>query len=204
MIRSPKWVIGFSDITFLHQRLHRHRIQSIHGTMPLNFESNSEESFGTVFDALFDKDYSIQAKHNRHNKFGTTTGTLIGGNLSILYANIGTQDALNYDDSILFIEEVSEPLYAIDRIFHALSRSGILDKIRGLIVGGMSHLSDSEVPYGNSLEEIVLSHFEYRKIPVGFDVPAGHIDDNRAMTLGAEIRFDVSPEGSNISFSSEG
>ena len=199
-LRHPKWIIGFSDITVLHQRIQNMELTSIHGSMPLNFSSNSQETFKTLFSSLRKEPYQIKAKHNANNKLGKASGKLIGGNLSIIYSLLGTNDQVNFEGAVLFVEDVGEQLYSIDRMFYALSKSGVLDQICGLIVGGMTGLSDTNPPIGMSLEEIVLSHFQYKKTPVCFDFPAGHIDDNRALVLGGNVNFNVKETGSTVEF----
>jgi muramoyltetrapeptide carboxypeptidase len=121
---------------------------------------------------------------NRDNKTGITHGELIGGNLSVLCGLIGTNEMPSYLNSILFVEDVGEHLYAIDRCFHQLSKAGILDQIRGLVLGGFTDSKDTDPPYGKTFEEIICTHFEYRSIPVAFDFPAGHQDDNCPLILG--------------------
>lgn len=190
-ISEPKWIIGFSDVTYFHQRMQRHGIASIHGTMPLNFQQNSEEALSTLLASIQGNAMDFTWKGTALNKLGKANGKLIGGNLSILYALLGTDDQVDYSDSILYIEDVGEPIYAIDRMFYALSKAGILDRIKGLLVGGMTNLTDSAVPFGKRYEEVVLSHFDYRNIPIAFDFPAGHIDDNRALILGTQVTFRV-------------
>ena len=198
LIRQPKWIIGFSDVTVFHQRIQRLGIQSVHATMPLNFNENSKKSFSTLWEALAQKEYVIRANAHPSNKTGKAIGKLIGGNLSILYSLLGTDDQIDYTDTILFIEEVGEQLYAIDRMLHSLKKAGILDKIKGLIVGGMTDLKDTAIPIGNTLEEIVLHHFQYMKTPICFEFPAGHIDDNRALRLGAQASLDVTESGATL------
>lgn len=190
-LREPKWIVGFSDVTYFHQRMQRHHIASIHGSMPLNFQQNTTEALSTLVDCLTGKPSETVWENHPQNRLGTAKGTLVGGNLSILYALFGTDDQLEFENSILFIEDVGEPIYSIDRMFYALSKAGVLDKIKGLIVGGMTNLTDTAVPYGKRFEEVILSHFDYRKIPIAFDFPAGHVDDNRSIVLGSEVRFTV-------------
>lgn len=190
-LRDPKWIIGFSDVTYFHQRMQRHGVASIHGTMPLNFQQNSEAALSTLIHSITGKPMHFSWASHPENKLGTATGTLIGGNLSILYALLGTDDQLDYSNSILYIEDVGEPIYAIDRMFYAFSKAGVLDRINGLIVGGMTNLTDSAVPFGKRYEEVILSHFQYRRLPIAFGFPAGHIDDNRALMLGTEVTFQV-------------
>ena len=199
-LREPKWIVGFSDVTYFHQRMQIHEIASIHGTMPLNFQANSKEALSTLLDALTGKAKELIWTNHPYNRLGDAKGTLVGGNLSILYALLGTDDQLNFEDTILYIEDVGEPIYSIDRMFYALAKSGILDKIRGLVVGGMTNLTDSAVPFGKSYEEVILSHFDYRKIPIAFGLPAGHIDDNRALILGTNAQLSVTPSKSQLGY----
>ena len=125
---------------------------------------------------------------------------MLGGNLSIVHGLIGTDAQPDYTDSILFIEDLCEQLYNIDRIFYSLAKAGILDKIKGLIVGGMTDMKDTLVPFGQTIEEIILAHFMYRKIPIAFNFPAGHIDDNRAMIFGDNVALNVTSD--NVYFRS--
>ena len=199
-LREPKWIVGFSDVTYFHQRMQRHEIASIHGTMPLNFQTNSKEALSTLLDALIGKPKELNWDSHQNNRFGKATGTLVGGNLSILYALLGTDDQIVFDDTILYIEDVGEPIYSIDRMFYAFSKAGVLDKINGLIVGGMTHLTDSAVPFGKTYKEVILSHFDYRKVPIAFELPAGHIDDNRALVLGVNIELTVTQNASQLSY----
>ena len=191
-IREPKWLVGFSDVTVLHQHIGMLGLPSIHASMPLNFKENTPEAIDSLFDALEGKqlNYDIAA-NSSHNKQGETTGKLVGGNLSILYSLLGTDDCIDYTDCILFIEDLAEQLYHIDRMFYAFAKAGILDKLKGLIVGGMTDLKDTAVPFGQDIYALILSHFTYHNIPIVFDFPAGHINDNRALIIGAEVKLEV-------------
>lgn len=200
MLREPKWLIGFSDITVFHHRLYNLGVQAIHGTMSLNFEKNSPETFETLLSAITGTPYQIQSPYNSNNKVGTASGKLIGGNLSIVYSLIGTDDAYNFEDAILFLEDLAEHYYHLDRMFFALKKCGALDKIKGLIIGGMTDLEDTTIPFGMSVEEIVLQHFKFKKIPICFDLPAGHIDDNRALIFGKEVQITVDENGGTLFF----
>ena len=199
-LRKPKWIIGFSDITIFHQRMQRFGIQSIHATMPLNFKENSSESLETLLQSIEGKPYSIEAPFSTFNQFGQAEGELVGGNLSILYSLLGTDDQINYTTKILFIEEVGEQFYAIDRMLYAFKKAGIFDQIKGLVVGGMTSIKDTDAPTGFTVEQCVLDHFKFSKIPVCFDFPAGHIDNNQALILGKEVDFTVSESGSKLVF----
>jgi muramoyltetrapeptide carboxypeptidase len=200
MLREPKWLIGFSDITVFHHRLYNLGVQAIHGTMSLNFEKNSPETFETLLSAITGTPYQIQSPYNSNNKVGTASGKLIGGNLSIVYSLIGTDDAYNFEDAILFLEDLAEHYYHLDRMFFALKKCGALDKIKGLIIGGMTDLEDTTIPFGMSVEEIVLQHFKFKKIPICFDLPAGHIDDNRALIFGKDVQITVDENGGTLIF----
>lgn len=200
MIRNPKWLIGFSDVTVFHHRLQRFGLESIHGTMPLNFKQNSPETFDTLFSALEGKDYSVECFPHAKNKNGQAQGKLVGGNLSILFSLLGTNDRIDYSDCILFVEDLSEQLYHVDRIFQSLRKAGVLDQIKGLIVGGMTDMKDTAVPFGMSLEDIILDQFKYRNIPVCFGFPSGHLDDNRALVFGRNVRLSVDHKATQLDF----
>lgn len=191
-LRNPKWIVGFSDITVFHQQLQKFEQKSIHATMPLNYQENSPESLATLLQALEGKLSGIEIPGNSLNKKGTTEGELIGGNLSIVYSLLGTDIQPDYKGKVLFLEDVGEQLYAIDRMFFSLKKAGVLDAISGLIIGGMTDLKDTTATtIGMTLEEIVLQHFQYRNIPICFDFPAGHVNDNRALILGEMVQFEV-------------
>lgn len=199
MLRNPKWIVGFSDVTVFHQRMQKFELKSIHATMPLNFAENTPLALSSMLDALQGKQTEIQVKSNQQNKPGYAKGKLIGGNFSILYSLLGTDDQPEYANTILFIEDLAEQLYHIDRMFYAFAKAGILNRINGLIVGGMTDMKDTATSIGMTLNEIILSHFEYRKIPIVFDFPAGHIADNRALIFGTEVELRVDELAVNLS-----
>ena len=194
MLRDPKWILGFSDVTVFHQRMQRFGLPSIHATMPLNFGENTTPALDSMLQAIQGKPHPIRIAGSAANKKGHAKGILLGGNFSILYSLLGTDDQPDYSECILFIEDLAEQLYHIDRMFYAFAKAGILDRIRGLVIGGMTDLKDTAVPFGQTLEEIVHSHFTYRNIPIAFNFPAGHIPDNRALVFGREIELKVDDE----------
>ncbi len=200
MLREPKWMIGFSDVTVFHQRLQRFGISSIHGTMVLNYNTNSSEAINTMMAALKGENADVSCDPNSYNKNGVANGKLVGGNLSIVYSLLGTDDQVDFTDCILFVEDLAEHLYHIDRMFFALNKAGVLDKIKGLIIGGMTDLEDTDIPFGKTVEEIILDHFTYRNIPIAFGFPAGHISDNRALILGDQCKLEVSAEKTLLSY----
>lgn len=192
-LRQPKWIIGFSDVTVFHQYLQKFDLPSIHATMPLNFGEITEEAWQSLVDVLRGRPLHYELSAAANNRPGEATGKLIGGNLSILYSVLGTDLQPDYTDAILFIEDLSEQLYHIDRMLYAFQHAGIFQQIKGLVVGGMTDLKDTATPTGFCLEELILAQFQYRSIPIAFDFPAGHIPDNRSLILGKEVHLLVTP-----------
>ena len=197
---NPKWLIGFSDITVFHQRLQQNGIASIHGTMPLNVAENTKESLDSLLNAISGNPRSMEGKASDWNINGTAIGRVIGGNLSIVCSLIGTNDQPDYSGSILFIEDLAEHLYHVDRMFYSLKKSGILKQLVGVVIGGMTDMKDTNPPFGSSLEEIISHHLAPSNIPVAFDLPSGHINDNQAIVLGGKYTLSVSETGSKLSF----
>ena len=196
----PKWLVGFSDITVFHLRCAILGIMSLHATMPLNFASNSKEALSTLDAALSGKKFEINAPSSSFNKEGMASGKLIGGNLSIIFSLLGTKDRFDFEKGILFLEDLSEQLYHIDRMFFALKKAGIFNKINGLIIGGMTDLKDTTPSFGMTYEEIILEKMEGIAIPICFNFPSGHIDDNRAMILGAPVEIEVNSIGVKLRY----
>lgn len=184
LLREPKWMIGFSDITNFHLLGLKLGIESIHATMPLNYSDNSPESFETLLSILETGKVNHHWNTNEHNKLGTANGKLIGGNLSIVYSLLGTPYCPNFENSILFLEDLSEQMYHIDRMIQALKLAGVFEQISGLIIGGMTDMKDTAIPTNYSIPELFKEALNYRNIPICFDVPIGHIDDNRAVIQG--------------------
>ena len=190
MLNTPKWLVGFSDVTVFHHQLAKLGLASVHGTMPLNYAENSEIAKQSVVDCLSGKNLNYSWK-TEVSKPGRAEGELLGGNLAVLTHLIGTSVFSDYKDKILFLEEVGEYLYAIDRMFFQLEKSGVLDQISGVILGGFSSMKDTSPGFGEELNNLILSYFKYRNIPVAFNFPGGHIDDNRALPFGVNATFTV-------------
>ncbi|WP_372474054.1 LD-carboxypeptidase [Capnocytophaga sp. ARDL2] len=189
--QSPKWIIGFSDITVWHSHLHTLGFQTLHAIMPYSVPNATPEAKETLRKALFGEKMQIEAPCHPLNIQGKVKGTLIGGNLSIIYSLLATPSEINYHDKILFVEDLCEALYHVDRMFYSLKRSGKLQQIKGLIVGGMTDMSYNEIPFNNTVEEIIYHHTKDIGIPLCFDFPAGHIPDNRALVFGKEVKLYV-------------
>ena len=199
-IKNPKWILGFSDITVLHQKIFNLGIQSLHSTMPLNFPDNSPQALDSLLKSIVGEQKNLPLPISKFNKVGENSGTLVGGNLSIIYSLLGTKLNYQFDESILFIEDVGEQLYELDRILHSLEYANVFEKINGLIVGGMTNLNDTENPTEFKIEEIILAKLKYRKIPIVFSAPFGHIDDNRSLRIGSKVRLKVQINSSELSY----
>lgn len=190
-VENPKWVVGFSDITTLHSTIHNLGIASIHATMPGGMKRASEDAEQSLYKALFGYSYSFEIPSNQLNQNGNAKGVLIGGNLSILNSMIGSFSEVNMNGKILFIEDVGEDLYRIDRMMYTLKRTGALKNLKGLIVGDFDYNVEKDTLFGGTHREIMLNVVKDYDFPVLFDFPAGHISDNRALLFGKEISIEV-------------
>jgi muramoyltetrapeptide carboxypeptidase len=152
--------------------------------MPISFSSNTTEAINSLKAALFGEDISIEVSAHPLNRIGEAKGQIVGGNLSILYSLIGSPSEIDTKDKIVFIEDLDEYLYHIDRMMMNLKRSGYLSHLKGLIVGGMSKMNDNKIPFGKEAEKIIYDAVCEYDYPVCFGFPAGHISDNRAIKLG--------------------
>ena len=190
--QNPKWLVGFSDITILHTHLFaNYNAQTIHGQMPVNIPDASAYSLETLRKALFGEELSYQFTSHDLNRSGETSGILIGGNLSLLVAVSGSVSDLDYTDKILFIEDVGEYLYAIDRMMRNLKRAGKLKHLKGFIVGSFTDVKDNDIPFGQTVPEIIMDVVKEYDYPVCFDFPAGHIPDNCSLVLGKMLNLKV-------------
>lgn len=198
--KKPKWVIGFSDITTLHSTIHNLGFATIHATMPGGMKTASEQTKQTLFEALFGGTYGFEIPTNPLNKIGTGKGILIGGNLSIINSMIGSVSEVNTNGKILFIEDVGEDLYRVDRMMYSLKRTGALKNLKGLIVGDFSYNIEKDTLFGGTHREIILNAVKEYHYPVIFDFPAGHVRDNRALIFGKEIKIEVNPAISKVNY----
>lgn len=200
--KHPKWIVGFSDITVLHSHLHNKvAVCSIHGQMPKSFDESTNAALMSLKDALFGKKTNFRYRQNTFpNRTGCGTGRLIGGNLAILHSILASPSDGKYDDKILFMEDVGEQHYNIDRMLWTLKRSNKFAKLKGLIVGGFTSLKDSNPPFGQRFEEIIMDKVAEYEFPVCFDFPAGHIDNNHSLILGKEVTLDVNQEEVSLTY----
>ena len=198
--QHPKWIVGYSDVTVLHSHIHNLGFETLHATMPINIIKNSKKAIESLKASLFGKSIHIKIKSSSKNKIGTTSGELVGGNLSILYSLLGSKSSINTDGKILFIEDLDEYLYHIDRMMQNLKRNGYFDNLNGLIVGIMTDMNDNTIPFGKSAKKIILDTLSEYNFPVCFNFPAGHINDNRAMVFGRKAELNVSSKKTSITF----
>ena len=195
-LQHPKWIVGFSDGTVLHGKLSRLGVPSLHAAMPFYFENKTLEAKHALFDALLGKPLHYEMPFHPLNRIGVMQGEIVGGNLSVLYGMIGSDTFPNLEGKILFIEEVDEYIYHIDRMMHALKRAGKLDHLKGLIVGGLTQIHDNSHPFGMTAEQVIAEAVAKQDYPVCFCFPAGHFDDNRPLFFGQEARIEVTVKSS--------
>lgn len=192
---NPKWIIGFSDVTAIHLKLFSLGIQSIHGTMPLLFsKEDSVSSIINLKETLLGSLAPISIRPTPRNRSGQSEGRLLGGNLSLIVDALGTSSEPDTDGCILLIEEIEEYKYKIDRMMNHLNRAGKLRKLSALVVGHMTNVLDTELTYGESVEDIILHHVAQYAYPVVFNFPSGHENPNLAWRSGGMYALTSSAE----------
>jgi muramoyltetrapeptide carboxypeptidase len=195
-LKHPKWIIGFSDGTVLHGKLNRLGVPSLHAAMPFFFENKTPEAKNALLDALSGNPLRYAFPYHPLNKKGVIEGEIVGGNLSVLYGMMGSNTFPELDGKILFIEEVDEYIYHIDRMMHALKRAGKLENLKGLVVGGLTQIHDNSHPFGITAEQVIAEAVAEYDYPVCFGFPAGHFDDNRPLFFGQKSRIEVTEKSS--------
>ena len=195
---NPKWMIGYSDITALHLYLNKQNIASIHGTMPINFIENTTSSLETLQSLLFGLNYNVVAPAHPYNRAGVTHAQAIGGNLAIVQSLMGTPYEIDTKGKILFLEDVDEYLYNIDRMMWTLKLSGKLDDLAGLIIGGMTDMNDNDLPFGSSAYESIFEKVKEYDYPVSFNFPAGHLNKNNAIPFGINLKLLIDEKGASL------
>ncbi|WP_338392622.1 S66 peptidase family protein [Fulvitalea axinellae] len=196
-LRNPKWLCGFSDITALLN--HHPEVVSVHGPMPTTF-SKDRNSTDQLFDFLMGKDLDYTVRENRYNKKGSVIAPLVGGNLTLVCHCLGSASEIDMDGKILFVEEIGEALYAIDRLMVQLKRAGKLANLAGIIVGQFSAVRDSQIPFGKDAYGIIRSHVEEYGYPCLFGFPAGHDTENLPLPISGLVSLDVrESENSRVS-----
>ena len=196
---NPKWFVGFSDITLLLSHLISHcQVQCIHGQMPYTFEESTSEAMESLKKALFGEKQEYEYTSMFNNKPGNALGQLIGGNLTLLTMVQGSESEMDYNDKILFLEDVGEQEFSIDRMLRMLKRAGKLKNLKGLIIGAFNEIEVEKIPFGQTVEEVIWDIIREYDYPVCFNFPIGHIDHNLSMILGAELILKV--ETNNVQF----
>ncbi len=192
-LAHPKWIVGFSDITVLLSHiLAQTNTASIHGQMPGTFDDASPKSLESLRRALFGEKNEYSYTSSFLNRSGFARGQLIGGNLSLLIALEGSVSAMDYTDKILFLEDVGEYEYSIDRMLRMLKRGGKLKDLSGLIIGSFNETEAEDIPFGQSAEEVIQELVKEYSFPVCYNFPCGHISDNRAMIIGKDCILKIS------------
>jgi muramoyltetrapeptide carboxypeptidase len=197
----PKWIAGYSDVTVLHAHIHQQfGIETLHAAMPVNIRGEQDdESIQTLVNALFGKRIAYSYPVSGFCREGNCEGILTGGNLSILNGLMGSVSEPDTEGKILFLEDVDEYLYHIDRMMMTLKRAGKLAKLKGLIVGGMTKMHDNAIPFGKTAGGIIADAVACYDYPVCFDFPAGHQDPNLALIMGRKVNLRVGKQA-EISF----
>jgi muramoyltetrapeptide carboxypeptidase len=200
--KNPKWIIGYSDITAFHNHIHNLGVETIHGMMATSVEEKPEEIIKTISSfkkVLFGQEISYTIASSTYNKKGIVEGQLVGGNLAILTSMLGSKSQLNTFGKILFIEEIGEYKYSIDRMLQSLKRAGYFKNVNGLIIGDISSIKKNSTKWGSSIEQLILNVVP-KNIPVLFDFPAGHKADNRALIFGRKVKLSVGGKQSSVVF----
>tara|TARA_B100000497_G_scaffold50576_1_gene58298 strand:+ start:258 stop:1223 length:966 start_codon:yes stop_codon:yes gene_type:complete len=201
-LKNPKWIIGFSDITVIHNKLNFLNSESIHAMMITGFEDigQNNDSLSKLKNVLFGDSLSYSIASNKNNKTGKSEGIIVGGNLTLIQSTIGSKTELKMKDKILFIEEIGEYAYHIDRMLYSLKRAGYFENCKGLIVGQISDVKKNTTDFGRSINELILDVLDEYNFPILFDFPAGHEKTNFPIILGRKVILDVSKSESEVIF----
>ncbi len=200
---KPKWLIGYSDITALHSLFHNQGFETIHAMMCVSLTKDLEgleQTVATFKSAIFGETFTYTLAGTNYNRIGTASGELVGGNLTMLHTMLGSETSIDTSGKILFIEEIGEYKYHIDRMLQSLKRAGYFDNCAGVIVGDMTKLRKNTTLWGTSIEQLILDALADYDFPIAFNMPAGHEDDNRAMFLGRTVQLTVGTEQSTLVF----
>ena len=206
-LNHSKWICGYSDVTVLLNACTNKNISCIHSTMPISFEHATTEALENLRCALFGESFSFRWNENQI-QVGKTEGEIVGGNLSVIYSQLGSSTQLNTEGKILFLEDVDEMLYHIDRMFTALKRAGMFKNIHGLVLGGFTQMRDnteefgfsSNNPWGKSVEQMIRETGLSAEMPIAVGFPAGHLNDNRAFYMGRNAEFIVNENSAQLTW----
>lgn len=202
-IKNPKWIVGYSDITVLHAYINNLlQIKTIHALMPISFPKTgkADKSLNSLNKVLFGSLPQYEILKNKMNRSGSVKGILIGGNLSIIQSISGVKFDYDTKGKILFIEDVNEYLYKIDRILKSLEMNKKLNNIAGLIIGQFTKMKDNKIPFGMNAYEIIYEKVKKYKYPVVFGFNAGHSKPNLSLVLGSQVGLEVNQEYVKLRF----
>jgi len=200
-LKNPKWMIGFSDLTVIHSHVPKHfQIPTLHAPMAITFPKADKNTMDKLWAALRGENYQINFEWNNENRAGITSGILCGGNLSVLYSLLGCVSDINTEGKILFLEDLDEYLYHVDRMMMAMKRAGKLSKLKALVVGRMTEMKDNTIPFGFTAEEIIRNAVNEYDFPICIGFPAGHIDNNTPLIMSAEVHLKIESSGCEINF----
>ena len=198
--KHPKWVMGFSDVTVLHSHINTFDVATLHSIMPFTVPKAPEEVKQTFKNALFGIKNSYVIPSKSYDKKGKAKGELVGGNLSIIYSLLGSKSSIDTKDKILFIEDLDEYLYHVDRMLYNMKRNDYFKNVKGIIVGSMRDMHDNEIPFGQNEVQIISEIAKDLDIPIAFEFCAGHQKDNRTLVLGSQVTFEVNDTEIKLAF----
>jgi muramoyltetrapeptide carboxypeptidase len=198
--KHPKWVMGFSDVTVLHSHINTLNVATLHSIMPFTVPKAPEPVKETFKNALFGIKNSYTIPSKSYDKKGVAKGELVGGNLSIIYSLLGSKSSIVTKDKILFIEDLDEYLYHVDRMLQNMKRNDYFKNVKGIIVGSMRDMHDNEIPFGQNEIQLITEISKELNIPIAFEFCAGHQKDNRTLVLGSQVVFEVNETEIKVTF----
>ncbi len=197
---NPKWIVGFSDVTVIHSYVNKLNIASIHAVMPVTVAKATPSAIESLRKSLFGESLNYELSCDPDNRLGSVKGEIVGGNLSILYSLMGSNAQIDCKGKILFLEDLDEYLYHIDRMLMSLKRCGCFDNLNGLIVGSMTKMKDNDIPWGKNANQIIVDITKGYTFPILYNFPAGHIHDNNALIFGKQVSLELNTTSSKITF----
>ena len=198
--KHPKWVMGFSDVTVLHSHINTLDVATLHSIMPFTVPKAPEEVKQTFKNALFGIKNSYIIPSKSYDRKGVAKGELVGGNLSIIYSLLGSKSSIDTKDKILFIEDLDEYLYHVDRMLQNMKRNDYFKNVKGIIVGSLRDMHDNEIPFGQNEVQLITEIVKDLNIPIAFEFCAGHQKDNRTLMLGSHVDFEVNETEIKLTF----
>ena len=200
--KNPKWIIGYSDFTVIHQAIHQMKLESIHAFMPTSTATFLEKNtaIASFKKVLFKDTLSYEFPANKYNKLGKVNGEIIGGNLAIISSLLGTKYSIKSKNKILFIEDIGEYKYRIDRMLYSLKLNGYFKDCSALLVGSFTNIPKNDPNFGMSIEALILAVVKEYDFPVCFDFPAGHIANNNALIFGRKATLEINKNGSKLTY----